>query len=114
MTISKFIALEHAAREIKDNCKQYKDCIDCLFGKEYLVCPFKSSIHPCDWTFEKIREEEEMTRHGKWTPVEPDTRGFTFKFTCSVCGGYTTYYEDANGCDYDFCPNCGAKMDLEG
>lgn len=116
MTISKFRALEYAAKELKDYCDQFKNCEDCLFGKEYLVCPFKSSINPCDWIFDPcdwICEEEGMTRHGKWMPVEPDSRGFTFRFTCSVCGGYTTYYEDANGCDYDYCPNCGAKMDLE-
>lgn len=112
MTISKFRSLEYAAKEIKDNCEMHEECSDCLFEKEYLVCPFTSSIYPCDWIFD-IREEEGTTRHGKWTPVEPDSRGFTFRFTCSVCGGYTTYYEDANGCDYDYCPNCGAKMDLE-
>lgn len=65
---------------------------------------------------EKVRNIsvlKEPNKHGKWMPVEPDSRGFTFRFTCSVCGGYTTYYEDANGCDYDYCPNCGAKMDLD-
>lgn len=113
MTISNFRALEHAARKIKDNCKTHKDCNDCFFGKEYYMCPFQSVI-PRNWNFEKRYNEEGMVRHGKWMPVEPDSRGFTFRFTCSVCGGYTTYYEDANGCDYDYCPNCGAKMDLEG
>lgn len=114
MTISKFRALEHAAKELKDYCDQFKNCEDCLFGKEYLICPFRrGSGLPYKWEFEKKCEEEGMTKHGKWMPVEPDSRGFTFRFTCSVCGGYTTYYEDANGCDYDYCPNCGAKMDLE-
>lgn len=59
------------------------------------------------------RIEEETTRHGKWIPADPDTRGCTLRFACSVCGNYTTYYEDAHDCDYDYCPNCGAKMDLE-
>ena len=63
--------------------------------------------------FEKRYNEEGMTIHGKWTPVEPDTRGCTLKFACSVCDNFTTYYEDAHDCDYDYCPNCGAKMDLE-
>lgn len=57
--------------------------------------------------------KEETIKHGKWIPVESDSRGYSDRFTCSVCGNYTTYYEDAHGCDYDYCPNCGAKMDLE-
>ena len=61
----------------------------------------------------KIHEEEGMIRHGKWMPVEPDTRGCTLRFACSVCDNFTTYYENAHKCDYDYCPNCGAKMDLE-
>ena len=60
-----------------------------------------------------IIRNTETVKHGKWMPVEPDTRGCTSRFTCSICGGYTTYYEDVYGCDYDYCPNCGAKMDLE-
>ena len=114
MTISKFRALEHAAKELKDYCAQFKDCDDCLFEKEYLKCPFgRGSGLPCDWEFEKKCEEEGMTRHGKWIPWDTDTRGCTLRFACSVCGNYTTYYEDAHECDYDYCPNCGAKMDLE-
>lgn len=37
-------------------------------------------------------------RHGRWMGT-----------VCSACGGSTSYYYD---CDY--CPHCGAKMDLEG
>lgn len=112
MTISKFRSLEYAAQEIKDNCKMHKECSECLFGKEYLRCPFQSG-YPYRWEFEKKCEEEGMTRHGKWIPSDPDTRGCTLRFVCSVCGNYTTYYEDAHECDYDYCPNCGAKMNLE-
>ena len=82
------------------------------FGKEYLRCPFQSGF-PFRWEFEKRCNEEGMTRHGKWMPVEPDSRGCTLRFACSVCDNFTTYYEDARDCDYDYCPNCGAKMDLE-
>ena len=35
--------------------------------------------------------------HGRWMGT-----------VCSACGGSTSYYYD---CDY--CPHCGAKMDLE-
>lgn len=114
MTISKFRSLEYAAKEIKDNCKMHKECIDCRFGREYLVCPFKSSIHPCDWIFEKIYEEEGMVKHGKWVEESRKADGIfdlyqTF-IICSICGN-EHYYD--TGDKPNFCDKCGAKMDLE-
>lgn len=41
--------------------------------------------------------------HGRWIPAKYTTRE---NEDCSNCG-YSTYY--GNG--YDYCPNCGAKMD---
>ena len=46
--------------------------------------------------------------HGQWEPGNP---------ICPVCG--ETKFKDLDAdiwCDWmpDFCPNCGAKMDLEG
>lgn len=47
--------------------------------------------------------------HGRWMQGYP--------MSCSVCGGAAaTDYEDANRYDAwlsQYCPNCGAKMDLE-
>lgn len=103
MTISKFRALEHAAKELKDNCKMHKDCNDCLFGKEYYMCPFQSVI-PRNWNFEKKCDEEGMTMHGKW-----ETNKVAFMKTCSLCGKPVDQSHD-----YNYCPECGAKMDLEG
>ena len=45
-------------------------------------------------------------RHGTW-------RNYKDEHTCSVCGEVVTgdwMYEDSA---YDYCPNCGAKMDGE-
>lgn len=44
-------------------------------------------------------------RHGRW--AETVTDGFLF-VSCSACGFKT------GRIDYNYCPNCGAKMDLEG
>ena len=47
-------------------------------------------------------------RHGQWEPGNP---------ICPVCGENKFKDLDADiWCDWmpDFCPNCGAKMDLEG
>lgn len=46
-------------------------------------------------------------RHGRWNADE----------TCPFCGEKSTEGLDAEKWNYwfpDFCPNCGAKMDLEG
>ena len=55
----------------------------------------------------------DSVKHGKWMTFNPDTRGYTDRFICSSCGNYTTYHVYDKSCDYDYCPNCGAKMDLE-
>ena len=42
-------------------------------------------------------------RHGQWLCVDTDTEQF---FLCNICKK-KEYWES------DYCPNCGAKMDLE-
>lgn len=62
----------------------------------------------------------EPVRHGRWECVYDDNTGET-DITCSHCkntrtvngcfvstNGQSCYFED------DYCPSCGAKMDLEG
>lgn len=54
---------------------------------DYIECRLEA-VQPAD---------ADMMRHGRWMGT-----------VCSACGGSTSYYYD---CDY--CPHCGAKMDLE-
>ena len=47
-------------------------------------------------------------RHGRWLGSKHKIFSTTYDYVCSKCG-----------CDYalakyNYCPNCGAKMDLEG
>ena len=51
--------------------------------------------------------------HGRWKAHKPDCRGYTAGFICSCCGDivYTDYR--MKECEYNYCPNCGAKMDSE-
>lgn len=49
---------------------------------------------------------EKPVRRGKWIMIGADKRGRGGVFECTACGGIYT-----NKCK--FCPNCGAKMDLE-
>lgn len=51
-------------------------------------------------------------RHGKWIYVDGDLGWADCK--CSECGYTDTdSFEDCTECFYNFCPNCGAKMDEE-
>lgn len=54
--------------------------------------------------------EAEPVRHGKWrtgnrAPAPID------RFVCSVCDGLVVVSTFRNRCMYNYCPNCGAKMD---
>lgn len=47
---------------------------------------------------------KEHNEHGKW-----ETNKVAFMKTCSLCNESVDQSHD-----YNYCPNCGAKMDLEG
>ena len=47
--------------------------------------------------------DAELVRHGRWV-------GKRWSYSCSICGGLSP--EDG-GVKTNYCPNCGAKMDLE-
>ena len=53
--------------------------------------------------------DAEPVRHGRWK--NGNNRPFTYLRLCSVCGKES--YFCGNGCSYNYCPNCGAKMDAE-
>lgn len=46
-------------------------------------------------------------RHGRW--VEQEKYTFGTMYDCSICGNRIL----DNGHSWHYCPNCGAKMDLE-
>ena len=48
--------------------------------------------------------------HGRW--LDYSTIAFTEK--CSVCGFCVPWKEDGRLNRYNYCPNCGAKMDGDG
>lgn len=50
--------------------------------------------------------EAEPVKHGRWE------KAANLKPKCSLCGEYHLFaWPDYKKCNY--CPNCGAKMDLE-
>ena len=47
-------------------------------------------------------------KHGKWKHTHTSESYFNECWKCSVCG-----FDDTEGFGSNFCPDCGAKMDLE-
>ena len=45
--------------------------------------------------------------HGRW--IEQEKYTFGTMYDCSICGNRIL----DNGHSWNYCPNCGAKMDLE-
>ncbi len=56
--------------------------------------------------------EAEPVKHGKWRAGRHNDFP-TKMFVCSACDGIVYASAYINRCMYNFCPNCGAKMDGE-
>lgn len=56
----------------------------------------------------------EPVRHGEWLRTEDDWDSLV-TIQCSACGGEWCFEleEDVQLLEYNYCPGCGAKMDLE-
>lgn len=55
--------------------------------------------------------DAQPVKHGRWIPFMPDCRGYTEEFECSLCKNMTYLHCCEKDCDYEYCPNCGSKMD---
>jgi len=51
----------------------------------------------------------EVVKHGRWERL-PDNEEWAYCSQCHCCWEW----EIINNCNVRYCPNCGAKMDLEG
>lgn len=70
-------------------------------------------FHGCEYDADLINEppaaDVEPVRHGRWE----NKRGL---YSCSECGMTCPYDVQADVIEYwscNYCPNCGAKMDLK-
>ena len=48
-------------------------------------------------------------RHGRW--IEQEKYTFGVMYDCSICGDRILDNGHYNGHSWNYCPNCGAKMD---
>ena len=52
-------------------------------------------------------------KHGRWIAENRDNRGYADCYTCTNCNCYSYTYTLMKDCEYEYCPNCGARMDGE-
>ena len=74
-------------------------------------------FHGCEYDADLINEppaaDVAPVRHGRW--IEPSCLYYGAKqYECSLCYSDTFWKKHSITEKYPHCPNCGAKMDLEG
>ena len=108
-------ALDKAIEIVKQEAEQYEECYkhcgECeAYDKEKHHCP-----KFCKVIKETVKEIEENHNKGKWEMTYKGKRKdvntglmiSAYNCKCSVCG-----WETGNqGTRFNYCPNCGAKMD---
>ena len=104
-------AIEIVKQEAEEYEECYKDCGECeAYNKDKYHCP-----KFCKVIKETVKEIEENHNKGKWEMTykrkrKDVTTGLmisAYNCKCSVCG-----WETGNqGTRFNYCPNCGAKMD---
>ena len=71
-------------------------------GEKVEIVPIRITENPTEDVVEVV--------HGRWEPRQ-DVIGFV---RCSVCHDCNIYGDWADGKKWNYCPNCGAKMDGDG
>ncbi len=101
---------EYIEREALMKFPIRRDHYDRKNGNEHFINGIESVL---DYAENLPSADVAPVRHGRWICIR---KGYG-EYECSVCHG-----EDSDCSDYygthvvteqDFCPNCGAKMDLE-
>lgn len=95
--ISKEKVLEHLQKIQKDK----------FVDSEYKKCAWALSLF-----IETLLDSDVHTvNHGKWRTSKSCGVLPTNSFVCSECDGLVIVSTYRNRCLYNYCPNCGAKMD---
>ena len=105
-------AIEIVKQEAEKYEECYKYCGDCeAYNKEKYHCPkfckvIKETVKEIEENH-NIKGKWEMTYKGKRKDVNTGLMISAYNCKCSVCG-----WETGNqGTRFNYCPNCGAKMD---
>lgn len=93
--------MDLAKKQLK-HCLNSKDCQTCEFwnkGEAMIVC--QQLVLSCFEISGLIKNNEEA---GFWKFISDNT------VVCSNCGQEFSGHDDYEGCKWNFCPNCGKKM----
>ncbi len=88
---------EEAYKTIKENL-----CAMCAYGSQNME---SCDIRSCD-NRDAIKALEQESKTGRWIFVHPLQENDGGAYMCSNCKTGDWSYQS----DYNFCPNCGAKM----
>lgn len=90
-----------------DSNKEWlRDEINDFLSKGYDIAILMDVVADCIRDY----EVENKVKRGKWMAQDP-CRGYSETYKCSVCGEIVTLNTFTRGCSYEYCPECGAKMD---
>ena len=102
-----------AAFEYNEQCKKcfhFQVCANILKRQLFIREKILAEENPKCIDYVPTADVVEV-RHGEWV-VELDDLGWN-KHTCSECG-YTKRTDIHTSLGWNYCPNCGAKMDGKG
>jgi len=90
-----------------DSNKEWlRDEINDFLSKGYDLAILMDVVADCIRDY----EVENKVKHGKWIAQDP-CRGYSETYKCSACGEVVILNTYTRGCSYEYCPECGAKMD---
>lgn len=104
---------DYVSREAAIEKMREAGCTDCCGSSDGLCgfCDFENAVRLVK---SLPAADVEPVRHGEWLRTEDDWDSLV-TIQCSACGGEWCFEleEDVQLLEYNYCPGCGAKMDLE-
>lgn len=88
-----------------------RDAIACTECPACIVPPISGVYSKEELAAEWNRRAEQLQKHGRWKPFARDVIGYTDEFICSECECSVFLHNFAKECEFEYCPNCGARMD---
>ena len=79
--------------------------IDAVKDRYYIYDRF-AKVEELVWAIEDLPSAQPERKRGKWKPYRCDM------YECSECGYIYTELTDRHRCGANFCPHCGAKMEV--
>lgn len=91
----------------KDHDRDFAFCSPKIFGVVLKVMDYDRNV-----VWERPEPVEYApVKHGRWINRTKSVKGlWDYRFDCSTCGHI---FWNAGIKNFNYCPNCGAKMDLE-